>query len=204
MSHDHKDTSRLVPEDAFPAVDRALEFIVSYTHAKGGAAVFCPDRPLAPRILSHNLNPQQVGKLDALWTEHGTALRSGQRIERVGFRLMPVRASDGDLLAYVYLLWPTTYEPNGLHHVWKTLTDAAESYKQGPSAKGEYLLSRTPEDIERERMLHLLEKHQWNIRLVASLLGVTRRTIYLRLQRYNIPRKRIRKTRPRRRRTQEV
>jgi transcriptional regulator of acetoin/glycerol metabolism len=57
-------------------------------------------------------------------------------------------------------------------------------------------LERTPvEDMEREKLLLLLNRNEWNIARVARLMGVTRRTIYLRLQRYNIPRERVPKTR---------
>src|SRR4029077_16643918 len=63
----------------------------------------------------------------------------------------------------------------------------------------ETYLERTPvEDMEREKLLLLLNRNEWNIARVARLMGVTRRTIYLRLQRYNIPRERVPKTRPRR------
>ncbi len=59
----------------------------------------------------------------------------------------------------------------------------------------ETYLERTPvEDLEREKLLLLLNRNEWNIARVARLMGVTRRTIYLRLQRYNIPRERIRKS----------
>ena len=60
----------------------------------------------------------------------------------------------------------------------------------------ETYLERTPvEDMEREKLLLLLNRNEWNIARVARLMGVTRRTIYLRLQRYNIPRERVPKTR---------
>jgi hypothetical protein len=60
----------------------------------------------------------------------------------------------------------------------------------------EAYLERTPvEDIERQKLLLLLNRNGWNIARVARLMGVTRRTIYLRLQRYDIPRQRVYKTR---------
>jgi transcriptional regulator of acetoin/glycerol metabolism len=60
----------------------------------------------------------------------------------------------------------------------------------------ETYLERTPvEDMEREKLLLLLNRNEWNIARVARLMGVTRRTIYLRLQRYNIPRERVPKGR---------
>jgi transcriptional regulator of acetoin/glycerol metabolism len=60
----------------------------------------------------------------------------------------------------------------------------------------EAYLERTPvHDIERQKLLLLLNKNEWNIARVARLMGVTRRTVYLRLQRYNVPRERVAKTR---------
>jgi len=60
----------------------------------------------------------------------------------------------------------------------------------------ESYLERTPvQDIERQKLLLLLKRNEWNIARVARLMGVTRRTIYLRLQRYKIARERVIKTR---------
>ncbi len=60
----------------------------------------------------------------------------------------------------------------------------------------EAYLERTPvQDIERQKLLLLLHRNEWNIARVARLMGVTRRTVYLRLQRYNIPRERVLKSR---------
>ena len=52
----------------------------------------------------------------------------------------------------------------------------------------------TGAEIERQRLLSALERHEWNIARVARLIGVTRRTIYLRLKRYKIDRRRVPKT----------
>jgi transcriptional regulator with GAF, ATPase, and Fis domain len=69
----------------------------------------------------------------------------------------------------------------------------------GSETAWETYLERTPvEDMEREKLLLLLNRNEWNIARVARLMGVTRRTIYLRLARYKIPRERVPKTRGRR------
>ena len=59
---------------------------------------------------------------------------------------------------------------------------------------GDYLEQTPPEQVARQHLLTLLERNEWNIARVARLLGVTRRTIYLRLERYNIARKHVPKT----------
>jgi transcriptional regulator of acetoin/glycerol metabolism len=40
----------------------------------------------------------------------------------------------------------------------------------------------------RDRLVSLLHRNEWNIARVARVMGVTRRTIYLRLKRYGIDR----------------
>jgi DNA-binding NtrC family response regulator len=74
--------------------------------------------------------------------------------------------------------------------------DAAPRTLGGSGDSWEAYLERTPvEDMEREKLLLLLNRNEWNIARVARMMGVTRRTVYLRLQRYNIPRERVPKSR---------
>jgi len=82
--------------------------------------------------------------------------------------------------------------------ICKAVTDTApqRDRARAQSEAWETYLERTPvEDMEREKLLLLLNRNEWNIARVARLMGVTRRTIYLRLQRYNIPRERVPKGR---------
>jgi hypothetical protein len=56
-------------------------------------------------------------------------------------------------------------------------------------------LERTPSDeVSRQQLLLLLERHEWNIARVSRALGVTRTTIYKRLERYGVERVKIPKT----------
>ncbi len=52
--------------------------------------------------------------------------------------------------------------------------------------------------IAADNLIFLLDRHEWNIAHVARLLNVTRMTLYNRLRRAGIDRKRVWKT-PRRR-----
>jgi len=49
----------------------------------------------------------------------------------------------------------------------------------------------SPSEEARLQLLSLLERHEWNIAEVARLLGVTRRTVYMRLQSFGIERKHV-------------
>jgi len=54
-----------------------------------------------------------------------------------------------------------------------------------------YLPAVPADEILREQMVAALDRNEWNISKVARVLGVARRTVYLRLERYGIPRKRV-------------
>jgi transcriptional regulator of acetoin/glycerol metabolism len=48
--------------------------------------------------------------------------------------------------------------------------------------------------VERHRLVELLKRNEWNLARVARVLGVTRRTVYMRLKRYDIARQKVPKT----------
>jgi Bacterial regulatory protein, Fis family len=138
--------------------------------------------------------------------------RSAERRIKIGDRgptsLALVPVFTGDMLAgllYLDSLDPHFCSAVDLERIKKftrilakALGDAAPMEERARSrAEGwEAYLERTPvEDLEREKLLLLLNRNEWNIARVARLMGVTRRTIYLRLQRYNIPRERVPKSR---------
>jgi transcriptional regulator of acetoin/glycerol metabolism len=58
----------------------------------------------------------------------------------------------------------------------------------------ESYLGQTPEDeVERRKLIQLLDRHEWNVSRVARELGKTRSTVYHRLEALRIERKRVRK-----------
>jgi transcriptional regulator with GAF, ATPase, and Fis domain len=57
-----------------------------------------------------------------------------------------------------------------------------------------YLEETTIDEVMRDQLLLMFERHEWNISRVARALGVTRRTIYLRIGRLGIKRQHVRKT----------
>jgi hypothetical protein len=119
-----------------------------------------------------------------------------------GLAVFPV--FDGErLVALLYLdgreieVWPP-HDLGRLLSLSRSLVRSAPGGAGRPSADWDDYLERTPlRDIQRRKLFLLLEQNEWNISRVARILEVTRRTIYLRLQRYGIPRQRVRKT-PRR------
>ena len=53
----------------------------------------------------------------------------------------------------------------------------------------DYLIEKSIDEIEKEKIVLLLKRTNWNLSRVAKLMGVQRRTIYIKLKKYNIPRR---------------
>jgi transcriptional regulator of acetoin/glycerol metabolism len=63
---------------------------------------------------------------------------------------------------------------------------AAESGAGAPRVR-----DTNPTEEARLQLLSLLERNEWNLAKVARLMGVTRRTVYMRLRSFGIERRRV-------------
>jgi transcriptional regulator with GAF, ATPase, and Fis domain len=211
-------------DDPRRLAERTLEVIMALLNGRSGA-VFTRDADKLNLFASRGIDQNALDSLQAVWSRQREVLERGEtfyvperetdnrlpRGERGGaasFAVVPVMNEDA-LLALVYVdsLDPHFCSAHDLERmgkfsriVAKAVTDDTPGRHHAPSRADawETYLERTPvEDMEREKLLLLLNRNEWNIARVARLMGVTRRTIYLRLQRYNIPRERVPKTRHR-------
>jgi transcriptional regulator with GAF, ATPase, and Fis domain len=211
-------------DDPRRLAERTLEVVMSLTNGRSGA-VFAHEQGRIALFASRGIDQHVLDAANAVWSTQRETLQSGQTFyvpdvntERrlpksegtgpVSFVLVPVLADSGlSAVLYVDSLDPhfcTTQDLERLTKFSRIIAKAvgeSVGVERAPSRAEawESYLERTPvEDMEREKLLLLLNRNEWNIARVARLMGVTRRTIYLRLQRYNIPRERVPKTRPRR------
>jgi len=203
--------------------ERTLEVVMSLTNGRSGAVFTCSgDEPVL--FASRGIDQAVLDIVPAAWTLQRDAFRRGEayyvgdrtaerrlpapeagRPGPASFVLVPV-FQDEALVALLYVdsLDPHFCDAHDLERlskfsriVAKAIADtAAPPGRAIPTDAWETYLERTPvEDLEREKLLLLLNRNEWNIARVARLMGVTRRTVYLRLQRYSIPRERVPKTR---------
>ena len=70
-------------------------------------------------------------------------------------------------------------------------------FRSGLQSDPHDLLLASPQQ-DKERLIAMLNRNEWNIARVARLMGMTRRTIYLKLARYKIQRVKVRRGRARR------
>jgi len=211
-------------DDPRRLAERTVEVVMSLTHGRAGAVfsrdqdrmTLFASRGIDQAVLDA-VEAVWTGLRDSLQmgeTFYVADRSAERRIPKPGldepgptsFAVVPVR--DGDelvALLYVDSLDPNFCEPHDLERLSKFSRIVAKAVSETGSTEEEprpsreeiweTYLERTPvEDMEREKLLLLLNRNEWNIARVSRLMGVTRRTIYLRLARYNIPRERVRKT----------
>jgi Bacterial regulatory protein, Fis family len=81
--------------------------------------------------------------------------------------------------------------------VYHTVLAAAVELAQRPRVDlDEFAATAQERDVIRKQLVDALSRNEWNIARVARILGVTRRTIYLRLQRFGIDRMKVPKHLP--------
>ena len=210
-------------DDPRRLAERTLEVVMSLLNGRAGAVFTC-DLDEVTLFASRGIDQAVLDIVPPVWTAQKEGFRQGETFyvpdrsaerrlpaavaERPGpasFAIAPVLEDD----ALVALLYVDSQEPHfcDTHDldrlskfsriVAKSVHDTASSRPGGVVGDSwEAYLERTPvEDMEREKLLLLLNRNEWNIARVARMMGVTRRTVYLRLQRYNIPRERVPKSR---------
>jgi hypothetical protein len=210
-------------DDPRRLAERTLEVVMSLLNGRAGAVFTCTQDEVF-LFASRGIDQAVLDIVPLAWTAQKDSFRRGETFyvpdrgaerrlpasvaERPGpasFAITPVLEEE----ALVALLYVDSQEPHfcDVHDlerlskfsriVAKSVHDTASPRPGGVVGDSwEAYLERTPvEDMEREKLLLLLNRNEWNIARVARMMGVTRRTVYLRLQRYNIPRERVPKSR---------
>jgi hypothetical protein len=211
-------------DDPRRLAERTLEVVMSLLNGRAGAVFTCADDNVT-LFASRGIDQAVLDLVPLAWTVQKDGFRRGETFyvpdraaerrlplslaERPGpasFAIVPVLEEEETLLALLYVdsQEPHFCDAHDLDRLSKFSRIVAKSVNDttsprpagGSSDSWEAYLERTPvEDMEREKLLLLLNRNEWNIARVARMMGVTRRTVYLRLQRYNIPRERVLKTR---------
>ncbi len=203
--------------------ERTLEVVMSLLNGRAGAVFTCAGEEVT-LFASRGIDQAVLDIVPAVWAAQKTGFRAGETFyvpDRAGERRLPATLAEKpgpasfavvpvlEEEALLALLYVDSQEPHfcDAHDlerlskfsriVAKSVNDTTAPRPAGGSADSwEAYLERTPvEDMEREKLLLLLNRNEWNIARVARMMGVTRRTVYLRLQRYNIPRERVPKSR---------
>jgi hypothetical protein len=211
----------VVADDPRRLGERTIDVVLSLVDGRCGA-VFTLDGDRLLLFASRGVDQHALDAAQVVWSSRSDSLRRGEafyaaeagaiaglkaqaRQGPASLTVVPV-LQDSILVALLYI---DAADPHFLNNadrerlskfariIAKAVVQTAAPRPSRAEAWETYL-ERTPvEDMEREKLLLLLNRNEWNIARVARLMGVTRRTIYLRLQRHSIPRERVPKNRPR-------
>ena len=209
----------LQADDPRRLAERTLDVVCSLCNGRSGA-VFVIEEGNLTLFASKAVEQSGLDVSRAVWEGRRASLSRGEvfyvpdrslepqlpaegRSAPNAFALAPVRHGQELVgLLYVDSDDPHFLEPHDRARLARLASVLVKAMRgSGPGAESAdagwaRYLERTPvEDMEREKLLLLLNRNEWNIARVARLMGVTRRTIYLRLARFNIPREKVSKTR---------
>jgi ActR/RegA family two-component response regulator len=177
----------LVADDPRRSADRILTRLIQIHQARGGA-ILRPRQDQAEIWLSAGLSLSAVAELPVRWADHRAALVAGQSVVESGFALLPAMLGD-EMVAVLYLAQPEDLAV-GDARVFGTAIAQAVQAAAAPGPRWS-VPETSPTEEARLQLLSLLERHEWNIAEVARLLGVTRRTVYMRLHSFGIERKHV-------------
>jgi hypothetical protein len=188
------------------AAERAVAAATAYFSARVVAAL-AREHERMVLVTGRGVEPGILDAIGRTWTSRHTELVAGRALHGPAFEMEPTQRQGVFVLAPVMegsytsgLLYVQTDEVrfreardiDALAQFSRLL--AGSLSLTGRPALQDFL-ERTPADeVARQQLLVLLERHEWNIASVARLLGVTRATIYNRLERHGLERVRVPKT----------
>lgn len=177
----------LVADDPRRSADRLLSKMCEVTGAEGGA-VLVPQGDNASVFLSFRLSLAGLGSLPIRFQDHRTRLAKGEVVSASGFALAPVNGDGDSNLGWVYLENPKSVDAKEMKPFLLGMAKAVGVLGESAGAR---IPSVNRADANRANILRILEENDWNIARVSRELGVTRRTLYMRLAAFGIARKKV-------------
>jgi len=178
--------SVLVAQAPRQQASNVLAFLVNRARASGGALLTFRDQSLVLFCSTPDLQAASVVRAWGAWDTHRQRIETGETIQTPDQVLAPLK-DDGALVGLLHLDAPQGFDSSLLSTFGLVLAKAVQSDLTADRALAVAEIVDVPEQ-SRDRLVSLLHRNEWNIARVARVMGVTRRTIYLRLKRYGIDR----------------
>ncbi len=186
----------IIAVDPRRSMDRTLGQLLDGTAASGGGLFVI--REAGPTLVAgRGVDQLAVDRTCSAWDEDALGLIAGRPILAERWCVWPL---GGRITALVYLTAADRLEADRVRDAILGLGDllvialerAAFPGHAAAAALIDSYLETTPRaDIERRQLLALLAANEWNISRVSRVLGVTRKTIYNRIERLGIERIRV-------------
>ena len=178
--------SLLAPVDPEGSASRILRNVAEVNGAPGAAIIAVRDS--SPVLFtSCNLPLEDVARLEDLWRDYGAWLLTKRAIEQPSTVLLPLLEGEA-VLGVLYLKEPQKYDLAATSPWLAAFSIFLRAASRTRGVEGVY-----PENppSQRDQLLRALNEREWNVARVARDLGVTRRTVYLRMARFDIARQHI-------------
>lgn len=179
--------------DPSAMAERLLRALLAFT---GGTRAALFDASFAcPRLFgSRGVDQGALDAADALWRTGRDELEAARPVVTAAHVAYPV-LRDRQLVGVLFTerTASTSFsDPRELQALSQFARVAARALGGGRGEAAAYLAATPPSEVARDQLFAILQHNEWNIARVARLLGVTRPTIYARLQRLGLPRRRLR------------
>lgn len=168
------------PEDL---VYTLLRHFIARTKASGGAVLTAePNKRQLSLYVARGLSDLAAQSIRPMWKGHRESLLEGATV-RTGAALMAPLHLDGVLRGILFLSAPEgSVVPQELHLLTATLTMA-----QSTTAAGAHLaVSITHRDLQKQELIDALRRAGNNKSVAARLLKISRRAVYLRMDRLGV------------------
>jgi hypothetical protein len=188
----------LVADDPKRGAEVALGLLLINLGAPAGCVYRCSGARIELWV-SRGIDQRDLERVAATWDDASESVLAGHAFSENEYSLMPVLNGNGtdQVLGVIYVgsRRPLTIEPSVITALMPIFRNALRVATDTPRESfDDYLQSVSPEQVARHQLTVMLDRNEWNIARVARVLRVERATVYSRMRRLGIPRKRVRKS----------
>ena len=193
---------RLLAMDPKQSIRQTLDLLVAHTGADRAGLFLCRGS-VVDLFVGHGVDQVTLDWVRRAWDTQREKIREGRPFFEGTRCAWPVGGDPGPgQIPVLYLSGPRELSVPTVRLALESLGDllqralaAADTSRQFSPAIDKYLKATPTDSIMRRQLETLLHEHEWNVARVSRILGVTRVTVYARMQRLGIERLRVPKGR---------
>jgi hypothetical protein len=181
-------TASLVSENPKAQAGNTLRTLMRVLGCAGAALLVLRDGEVDVFAVSGEMPLQELARARGIWQRLGSRDRA-QVVTTAAYACVPVPHGP-DPVAFAYLLQPRhKVSAADLKVFSQTLAQAIEASDAQPLGPVDQFLASAPRaEVERAQLLAALQEQDWNIMRVARQMELSRRTVYLWMERFGIRR----------------